>query len=177
VDLDGDGRLDVIIGHNNEAQISLLHGEADGRFVVTETVAVDQPISQLDAEDLDFDGRRDLIVRHPSSSGLLTVVRGLGGLRFEVAQKLVLPSGSGSALVRDLNGDGSPDVAVLNNYRLSDNLLLFASTGDLRFVAGPTFTLPTGLSDGCTGDWDGDGRPDLALLTNNLLTLARNTSP
>lgn len=177
VDLDGDGRLDVIIGNNNDPQITLLHGEPDGRFTLTEPVAVDQPITQIDAEDLDFDGRRDLIVRHPNSSGLLSVLRGLGGLRFEVAQKLTLPSGSASALVRDLNGDGSPDVAVLNSYRLSDNLLIFASTGDLRFIPGPTFTLPTGLSDGCTGDWDGDGKPDLALPTQNVLTLARNTSP
>lgn len=177
-DLDGDGRLDMIIGHSSDPQIVLLPAEANGTYKVLDPIVVDAPVTQIDAVDLDFDGKRDLVLRHIANTGQVSVLRGNGGFSFTQVDKLKLPSGSTAGLVRDFNGDGAPDLVIFNVYQLTDNLTVFTGTGDLHFLAGPTYTLPPNVSDGCAGDWDGDGRLDLALVTNGtMMQLARNISP
>lgn len=178
VDLDGDGKLDLVIGSSTDPQILVLPAQGNGMYKVLEPVVVDSLVTQLDAVDLDFDGKHDLVVRHNAGAGLVSVLRGNGAFSFTLVDKVKVPSGSAAGLVRDFNGDGAPDLVMFNIYQLEDNLLVFTGTGDLHFLAGPKYTLPPNVSEGGAGDWDGDGRLDLSMATNsNMLQLARNISP
>ena len=178
VDLNKDGTLDLVVGSSTDPQILILPGEGNGTYKLLEPVVVDSVVTQLDAVDLDFDGKHDLVVRHSAGAGLVSVLRGNGDFSFTLMDKLKVPSGSSAGLVRDFNGDGAPDLVMFNIYQLEDNLRVFIGTGDLHFLAGPNYTLPPNVSEGCAGDWDGDGRLDLAMVTNSaMLQLARNISP
>lgn len=177
-DLNGDGKLDLAVGHSTDPQVLVLAAEGNGTFKVLESVGVDAPVTQVDAVDLNFDGKHDLVVRLSAGAGRVAVLRGNGDFTFTPADKLMVPSGSITGLVRDFNGDGAPDLVMFNIYQLEDNLMVFTGTGDLHFLAGPKYTLPPNVSEGGAGDWDGDGRLDLALVTNgNMMQMARNISP
>ena len=70
----------------------------------------------------------------------------------------------------DFNGDGIPDLAVLssnNAYGGPYTVAVFLGKGDGTFLAGPTIQ-PSGMQAYpymISGDFNGDGKPDLAILT------------
>ena len=61
----------------------------------------------------------------------------------------------------DFNGDGIPDLAVINLNSMTVTILLSNGDGTFKTIAGPTLTTyPTAL---VTGDFNGDGKLDLAV--------------
>ena len=82
------------------------------------------------------------------------------------------PTGVGpaSAIVADFNGDGKPDMAVVNS---SDNTVsILLGKGDGTF--GPRADFPTGHSPVSlvAGDFNGDGKLDLAVANSSDLTVS-----
>jgi len=77
----------------------------------------------------------------------------------------------------DFNGDGIPDLAILSsNNSIAGGgpftVAVFLGNGDGTFRAGPTIQ-PSGMQVYpfmISGDFNGDGKPDLAILTWNLLS-------
>jgi hypothetical protein len=77
----------------------------------------------------------------------------------------------------DFNGDGIPDLAVLSTNNTIPfggpfTVSVFLGNGDGTFRAGPTIQ-PAGMQAYpymISGDFNGDGKPDLAVLTWNLLS-------
>jgi hypothetical protein len=104
--------------------------------------------------DLDLDGARELVV---ATHGPLRV------LRFDAAGELLSSAAFGSvtapadAVVADLSGDGSPDVAVTSPSLDALVVFLGAEGGAL----GPQASCPAGDQPGALalGDLDGDGDP------------------
>ena len=81
-----------------------------------------------------------------------------------------------AAAAADLNGDGNPDVAVLNAASTTIGILLGDGTGALL----PTSTLGSGGAPTwlVAADLDGDQRPDLALSSGTAGAVTRlNTTP
>src|SRR5439155_4821028 len=79
-----------------------------------------------------------------------------------------------SVAVGDLNGDGVPDLAVANDR--SNDVSVLRGTGDGTFQAAVDVPLPAGSnpSSVAVGDFDGDGKPDLAVAiprSNHVLVL------
>src|SRR5262249_51505941 len=75
------------------------------------------------------------------------------------------PGGPGaqSIVLRDLNGDGRPDVATVNPTTATVSLLFQDPAHPGSFLAART--LATGTSPWCVGaaDLNGDGKPDLVV--------------
>jgi FG-GAP-like repeat len=75
-----------------------------------------------------------------------------------------LPAGDrpGAVVVADLNGDGRSDVVVANEG--SGNASVYLGEGNRRFSPAPGSPVAAGPNpnDVAAGDFDGDGRPDLA---------------
>ena len=76
----------------------------------------------------------------------------------------------------DLNGDGKADIVAGVNAEIR----VYYGNGDATFIAGPVMALPGGAGalDERIGDFDNDGRPDIAAFTiTGHLFVFRQTSP
>jgi hypothetical protein len=78
-----------------------------------------------------------------------------------------------SVAVADFNGDGHPDLAVSNSDDRTVSVLLGTGTGSFgpqsTLAAGPGFDVVEGGTEAvAVGDFNGDGRPDLAVTDDDL---------
>lgn len=103
----------------------------------------------------------------------------LGSISLSSATSLLSSPGPDNLVTGDFDGDGKPDLAVLNGS--TDVVSLFRATGSpgtLAFAPKADFSVSRFPAFVGVGDLDGDGKPDLAVLNNgmNSLSLLRNTS-
>jgi hypothetical protein len=150
-DLAGVSGSDVVVAFNDghgsfAAQIPFAMGNSE--------------LSALGVDDLDGDGRPDLVALSP---GLHTLVVRLNapGLAFGLPESTQLPGGPYDLALGDLNGDGHPDAVTAINDSASLAILLNDGTGHFRSVV----TIPSGKTYGSLviGDFTGDGVADLVV--------------
>lgn len=116
-DFDGDGKLDVLIGYTSSAQVAF--GSGNGTFQLTSQLPIYASNTGngviVRAADLDQDGKPDALVAD-YSGGIFTVVLNnassvLAGTRYSYT----IAPGLSDIAVGDLNGDGIPDVVLVND--------------------------------------------------------------
>jgi len=114
VDLNGDGKLDLVVANNCAdsncvtGSVSVLLGNGDGTFQNAMTTVVPDAVAafgQIVVSDFNGDGKLDVAI---GSLGVL--LRGNGDGTFQTP--LFLAAGGPGAAVGDFNGDGRPDLAV-----------------------------------------------------------------
>lgn len=110
-DLDGDGNLDIVSGPYSGDKLSLLWGQADGKyhqeFLATEAVPLHPRLS-----DWDRDGKTDIVWAN-RTTGSVQLAHNLGQRKFEV--RTLHPRGPGhprEVTVGDIDNDGFPDLVI-----------------------------------------------------------------
>ncbi len=173
IDINGDGKPDVITANRNANTISVLlnttvTGAATGSFAAQQTFATGTNPISVTAADINGDGKPDLIVAN-SSVGTISILLnttppGAAVPSFAVQQTFATGSNPQQIISADINGDGKPDlitvdssgntVSVLLNNTVPGSLM--ASFGIKQsFAAG---SLPLAIA---VADLNGDGKPDL----------------
>ena len=107
-DLNRDGKPDLAVGGT---VLNVFLGNGDGTFGSAETVY--QGVGWLQIGDLDLDHRPDLAM---SYFGRLLVFRGKGDGTFQPPAEFSLGSFTSDLVLRDLSGDGTPEVIANNGY-------------------------------------------------------------
>ncbi len=171
-DLDGDGLLDLACVDRHAWQVAAWRNVSpspDRSFDVMGAYPTGASPSYLAIQDLDQDGRPDLIVTQ-TGNGTLGVLRNLssgpGIVLFATNQvfRPLAPSqmqGPHAAAIGDLVGDGRPDVAVAS--RGSGGITLFrndSSPGRLGLVPMPEMP-DSRVESMALADLDGDGLLDI----------------
>jgi hypothetical protein len=165
-DVDGDGRNDLIVAYTvfpADAGVAVLLNRGGGIFAEARTFAVGTHPTAVAAGDLNHDGRIDLAVVNydNESSGLnqnLNVLLNQGAGNFAPPVGYLAGDFLSAVAEADLNGDGQPDLAVLDSTSKVSVLLNEGAgtfVGPLRYSAqhqGTAFAL---------GDVTGDGRIDI----------------
>jgi hypothetical protein len=180
-DLDGDGDPDLAIGHADSRTDTYFVGliRNDGNAAFEPAPDPDSPAwygsdIRLEAGDIDGDGRLDLAgAALDSGRSRPHVFFNQGGGSFD--HRLVLDSPVYAMAMADLDGDANSDIAFGNStvvHIFFKRMDAFGLTWDLREEGGFT----SWVQRFQPGDFDGDGRVDLALFLMNarLVTLARN---
>lgn len=162
-DLNGDGRNDVAVGGAYCGAQVLLQA-ADGSLV-QDAVLMQAASSKLRIADLDGDGRKDLLSAGAAQEGVLFWRQDASG-RLEASR--LIPAGVVMDLaVGDMNGDGRLDIVAALGNATSANVSVVLQQADGSFA--PPATLSTGSIWGASavavGDFNGDGRQDIAAST------------
>lgn len=171
VDMDADGDLDLLIAcmgevfPNNDKIGSVIILENDGRQNFTKHVIAERiaRVTDIRAGDFDGDGRLDLAVaQFGYDQGEVRWMRNLGGWQFE-SRILLNLSGAINVGVADLNGDRTPDIAVLVSQQWEE-VHLFENDGKGNFTGKILFGSTNedyGSSGISLADLNRDGRPDI----------------
>jgi hypothetical protein len=166
VDLNGDGRLDLVV---TAGQTDVYLQGPTGTFSLTAQLWHAKGAVVV---DLDGDGRLD-IVGVDGNPNAVYLYRQLADGSFSSPVQLASFQGIAGLAVGDLNGDGRPDIAVINSWGgYTVNVLLQQADGS--FSAPSTLALNewiTFLGDLVIADVNGDGRADLLLSHDNKVSV------
>jgi hypothetical protein len=176
-DVNGDGRLDLAVANGGSNTVAILLGNGTGGFgAATYMAAADMPYA-LSLDDVDGDGRLDLAVAS-TRSNTIAILLGNGTGGFGVATHFAVGAGPTSVALGEFNLDGNLDLAVANYSGHSVSVLPGVGTG--AFAGGPATTFPAGRSPHSVaiGDFNGDGKPDLAVAneTDDTVWILLNTT-
>ncbi|WP_257457111.1 FG-GAP repeat domain-containing protein [Archangium lipolyticum] len=180
-DFNRDGHADLLAATATRASVFL--GDGQGGFSLASTVFLEPDATDVAVVHLDTDGLPDVVALH-GTGGAVTLLRGKGDGTLVSRGQLSVGRAPSAAATADLDGDGTPELLVaeaddntVSVYAIPDELVrepLVPFACPLASRPGGSSTLPsvsplatveTGVvsTDVAMGDFDADGRQDVAL--------------
>jgi len=168
-DFRGNGKLDLAVANYMSSTISILLGNGDGTFQPAVNYSLNGALPNwIAVADLDRNGTLDLVVAEyygAAGPGSLDVLIGNGDGTFRppVTYSTGTNGNAYAVTVADFNGDGVPDLAATDNNFVAGQIWILMGKGDGTFQPPQAFGVPIGPTAIVTGDFNHDGKADLAV--------------
>lgn len=195
-DIDGDGKLDIVVANSNDNSISFFRNTAVSGTINSSSLAARVDFStglrpnHVAIGDLDGDGKLDVIVSTQNSTTLSifrnTATAGvIDATSFAARVDLSVGfTGSRFVAINDLDMDGKADIIVTNGSR--NTVSVFRNTSTQGRILASSFSSRVDYSTGpipttiAVNDIDGDNKPDLLIANsssgNRTISILRNQS-
>lgn len=174
-DMDGDGRNDIVV-IETAGSVRLSRNTGNGTFSNSIPLAASSGPTAITAFDANNDGDLELLIANPNQ-GFTQLLQNDGNLAFSLQSTPFAAADSTAIGAADFDGDGNNDVAV--RLETSGTVNVYFGNGDGTFGAASALTL-AGSAGGklAIGDFNRDGRPDIAAANNgiNIFTANGNRS-
>ncbi len=166
-DFDGDANLDALLGGPSGLLLLVRSGggQQDATFDIAEGLLPNlDNVDHMSASDVNNDGCLDILVRQGASLGVIM----WKGTRFGALTSVTSVGEHGNYLPVYLDSDSLPEVAVVRFDPRPELILFNHRSGSLRQIAEPIdLPVPAPTTGGrialVSGDFTGDGRPELVL--------------
>lgn len=169
-DLRGIGVLDLVVAEADTQSVGVLLGNGDGTFQPEVTYFVQAPPLSLAVGDVNGDGKVDIVagIEGDALTGPVATFLGDGTGKFgppitSLAFNPILVFATTQVVLKDLNGDGRPDIALIDEGPWVPGAHTYLNNGDGTFKHAEYFfeadgtVVPTAVA---IGDMDGDGCAD-----------------
>ncbi len=167
-DFNGDGNLDLaLINQGQTATVDLLLGNGDGTFrPLTGAETIGNGLARFcAAADLNHDGKLDLAVVTESQ---VIILLGNGDGTFQSPIGYNVSIYGIAVAIADFDGDGNLDLAVDSSPGSTSGIFSFLSgNGDGTFNTPQIIHVGVDPLSIATGDFNGDGKPDVAINSAN----------
>jgi uncharacterized protein YjdB len=192
-DLDADGKTDIVIVVQGSHNISVFKNRSVTGYIETGSFAPKVDFSTgtspfgVVVTDIDGDKKPDIAVANQGVNAVSvfrnTTIKGVISTGSFAAKK-DFRTGTAPKYIAaaDIDGDGKPELVTGNNA--ADSISVFRNNATTGFIDSSSFDTKTDFATGDgplkieVADFNGDGKPDLAIINNNsnTVSLLRNTA-
>ncbi len=167
-DIDGDGFMDMVTGHEDESRLRIFKGKGNMAF---DTSSVPKPAGsrsgKVEIGDVNGDGLLDVLaINQDHHSGLYVYTQKPGGgLNAYVRYRSGVGGTNGGMDLADVNNDGLLDVVVAKSGSGgSEQVLLWKQNPQTGLLEASALAAHTNIAPVLARDLNCDGRPELVTL-------------